>query len=459
MFQFFGKGEEKIQTEEEKARCAQKCADATLSVLEIFTTRAKQKLMGMVENYITTYMDYVYDISKYVNTVIRLVSNWRTTLFDLASQSSYRLADEVIKLVGYDRLPHEVQTNIVRLVKLYQKFMGECNCAKAFIGQGFGTGASISAVTAAIGSAGSSLVSGIVGAVSGVVGAVSGAVGAISGALGGSSEVGVAGTDVVNKPMIAKVQVETTFNKNSVGVGKTLYNASVQFSGGVKQAREYVTLAAESLTNTDLYTARKVADYIRTLHPSLIPFAEGYPMMATLSEYTASWIYCNEPDKSTLSLIGWGEKSRAKAVRRCLEGKIRPDRVSMISTSYDTTNKMFYDCLSKEFKNTSNPNMVVTIDDILNLGLSHGLHVAGDVLFRQNHMSNGTLGRMGAIKKVVDVLGPSEILLNYKYPIIEDVTVDNSPVLEDVDGGMMKVDKRKNPYVDGFTVLDDGGLR
>ncbi len=445
MFQFFGKGEEKIQTEEEKARCAQQCADSTLSVLEIFTTRAKQKIMEKVENYITTYMDFVYDIAKYANTVIRLVSNWRTTLFDLASQSFYRLADEVIKLVGYDRLPHEVQTNIVRLVKLYQKFMGECNCVEAFIGQGFGTGASISAATAAIGSAVSSFASGVVGAISGL--------------FGGSSEVGVAGTDVVNKPMTAKVQVETNFNKNSIGVGKTLYNASVQFSGGVKQAREYVTLAAESLTNTDLYTARKVADYIRTLHPSLIPFAEGYPMMATLSEYTASWIYCNEPDKSTLSLIGWGEQSKAKAVRRCLEGKLRPDRVSMISTSYDTTNKMLYDCLSKEFKNTSNSNIVVTVDDIVHLGLAHGLHLAGDVLFRKNHMSNGTLGRMGAINKVVDVLGPSEILLNYKYPIIEDVKVDNSPVLEEVDGGMLKVDKRKNPYVDGFTILDDGGLR
>jgi len=131
----------------------------------------------------------------------------------------------------------------------------------------------------------------------------------------------------------------------------------------------------------------------------------------------------------------------------------------MINTSYDTTNKMLYDCLSKEFKNTSNSNIVVTVDDIVNLGLAHGLHLAGDVLFRKNHMSNGTLGRMGAINKVVDVLGPSEILLNYKYPIIEDVKVDNSPVLEEVDGGMLKVDKRKNPYVDGFTILDDGGLR
>lgn len=440
MFQFFGKGEEKIQTEEEKARCAQQCADSTLSVLEIFTTRAKQKIMEKVENYITTYMDYVYDIAKYANTVIRLVSNWRTTLFDLASQSFYRLADEVIKLVGYDRLPHEVQTNIVRLVKLYQKFMGECNCAEAFIGQGFGTGASISAATAAIGSAVSSLASGVVGAVSGL--------------LGGSSEVGVAGTDVVNKPMTAKVQVETNFNKNSIGVGKTLYNASVQFSGGVKQAREYVTLAAESLTNTDLYTARKVADYIRTLHPSLIPFASEYPMMARLSEYTASWVYCNEPDKSTLSLNGWGERSGAKAVRRCLEGKIRSERSMMISRSYDLTNKLLYDCLSKEFKDNSGG-----VDSVVELGAAHGLHLAGDVKFRRNHMSTGSIGRTWAIKKVIDVLGPSEILLNYKYPIFEDVKVDNSPIMEDVDGGMVKVDKRKNPYVDGFVALDDGGLR
>ena len=208
----------------------------------------------------------------------------------------------------------------------------------------------------------------------------------ISGLLGGSSEVGVAGTDVVNKPMTAKVQVETNFNKNSIGVGKTLYNASVQFSGGVKQAREYVTLAAESLTNTDLYTARKVADYIRTLHPSLIPFASEYPMMARLSEYTASWVYCNELDKSTLSLNGWGERSGAKAVRRCLEGKIRSERSMMISRSYDLTNKLLYDCLSKEFKDNSGG-----VDSVVELGAAHGLHLAGDVKFRRNHMSSAKM--------------------------------------------------------------------
>ena len=94
-FNFLAKAKKKFRPKKKKARCAQQCADSTLSVLEIFTTRAKQKIMEKVENYITTYMDYVYDIAKYANTVIRLVSNWRTTPFRFGEPSGAHIsADE-----------------------------------------------------------------------------------------------------------------------------------------------------------------------------------------------------------------------------------------------------------------------------------------------------------------------------------------------------------------------------
>lgn len=182
---------------------------------------------------------------------------------------------------------------------------------------------------------------------------------------------------------------------------------------------------------------REKTRQLRTVHPRIDSTTSLYPMMNPISEYLGSWLLAYTLDKPSLRLLHWGDGTPA-VIRKNLVAKLNADTSSEIQKAYNKTNKGLYDNLPKEFKDEQSQN-ILTGESI-----AHGFHITGDYNFFKNHVDSLSFAGIVLTGSVLITIGNLKNLLNYINPIIENITINNDPLLIMEDGFEVVVDNRKN---------------
>jgi len=228
---------------------------------------------------------------------------------------------------------------------------------------------------------------------------------------------------------------------SSVEAAKTMDNGKVTVFSRI-MARILPSLAPEIMT--------QFRERLRRVHPNVLKLILEDEIMRDTSDYCGEWFIKPVKDKSTLRMDDW--KNGSNVFRKSLELKVKKRISKLVSNAYKSTNGLFLDCVSKEFKSKTgkrNSTMMATSQDY---------QLKGDVVFYEEHMGKSISGILTQIS-IIRTLGKRLINVNYLTPIANQVKPNKNIQPIAFNNGFVEFTKTGNVNPRQFHTIDLGGIK
>lgn len=237
---------------------------------------------------------------------------------------------------------------------------------------------------------------------------------------------------------ITQGTVEGTMS--SIESAKSLDNGKVTVLSRI-MARILPSLAPEIMV--------QFRERLRRVHPNVLKLILEDELMKDTSDYCGEWFIAPVLDKATLRMDDWVDLPNL--FRRSLYLKMDKKVASICANAYRTTNKLFLECVSKEFKSANGKR-----NSIL-MATSQDYQLKGDVLFREEHMKK-TIGGILTQIKILQTLGARIANINYIVPVVNHAKPNKNIQPIAFNNGFVEFTKTGNVNPRKFHVIDTGGI-
>jgi hypothetical protein len=255
-----------------------------------------------------------------------------------------------------------------------------------------------------------------------------------------STTTGVAGTTppiTVTTNVVAQTMASPSSNDPTLNTATPEYEKKKLVEDSMsKSVNEQVIVTQNIMSSFDTLSVQSLRETIRQMSGKRSDIDEALstsPYGKMQSEYVGSHIIAYGVDKPSLQLKNWQDGTPV-ILRKNIEQKLSSDQSIEVKKAYDITNRGLYNNLPKEFK-----------DEQTTFGMvSHSYHLAGDYFYYKNHANSDTIVGKSLVGATLATIGTPNKLINYINPVIENITIENTPLLVIEENYEVPVDNRKN---------------
>lgn len=204
-------------------------------------------------------------------------------------------------------------------------------------------------------------------------------------------------------------------------------------SQDLSQSLNVISQINKKLGEKGIVESREYVRLLQNQHPLLNEYTQNLSNFQPISESVGGSFFASTRDKPSLAVEDW-KNGLAVSIRPNLKYKLPLTTQTTIQSAYSSLNQRFANHVSNEFLG----------EQRIPENVSHGYHLAGDKIWYKNHLKHNTPLMISLSTNLFSVLDEQAILVNYLYPIEENLTIANNTYEIDSEGQTFVIDQKGN---------------